>query len=125
MELSLLSKTPTAELSEFMSKAFIIFVILIYAAIKITEAIFGESDIYAIGAASFMALAVFLGVIVKKRASVGNAVLLVLPILIMVGLLSLRYFLQLGVADWMIWGAGLVAGVLCLGLFQQRAEPRY
>lgn len=125
MGLSLLSKTPTAELSEFMSKASIIFVILIYAEIKITEAIFGESDIYSIGIALFMALAVFLGAVVKKRAGVGNAGLLILPILIVAGLLSLRYFFQLGVADWMIWGVGLVAGVLCLGLFPQRAERRY
>lgn len=108
-----------------MSKWYIILAVAVYAAIKITEAIFGESDIYTIAAASLLAVAVFAASLVNGKANFLNALLLVTPILVVVGMLILRHFLQVSIADWMIWTSGLISGVICLGFFQPRKERQF
>lgn len=107
-----------------MSKWYVIFAVAVYATIKIAEQFLGESDIYTIIVAAILALAIFLGVLLRRKANVLNAVLLIVPMLVIVCLLSLRHFFQVGLSDWMIWTAGLVAGILCLGIFQPKIERR-
>lgn len=125
MQPLLRSLIQTVRLSKDMSKWYLIFAATVYVALKIIETFFGSSDIYTLLLVLGLTLAVFLGALTKKKANLANSVLLVIPLLIVAGLLSLRYFLQMGVADWMIWSAGLVSGVVCLGFFQRSMERRY
>ena len=107
-----------------MSTRYIIFAVVVYATIKVAETLFGESDLYAIIVAAGLALVIFLAVLLKKKANAPNAFLLIAPLLIIVCLLSLRHFFEIGLSDWMIWTAGLISGILCLGIFQLSIERR-
>jgi hypothetical protein len=110
--------------SKVVSKTYIFLAIFIYVAAKTIEAIFGESDIYIIVIALCFALAVVVKIYLNRATEISNAFILIVPILVVVMLISFRYFLGIAIPDTVVWSIGLVLSVLSLGAFGVRTRKK-